>query len=153
MYLLPGNPFSHAVEAYRDSGEALRSKWLEVWGQPDICVVDYAADGSGGCFASVKMERAPPAGLLLARAFPSAVVVVARQGCLALWVTCCCASGKTECLGRWSTSCFSFFPSLPTALPPWLVGDFFLLIFSSCRLAQEQVASTLVAQPHINFSS
>ena len=26
MHLLPGNPSSHAVEAYRDSGEALRSK-------------------------------------------------------------------------------------------------------------------------------
>ena len=28
MYLLPGNPFSHAVEAYRDSGDALCSKRL-----------------------------------------------------------------------------------------------------------------------------
>ena len=26
MYLLPGNPFSQAVEAYRDSGEALLFK-------------------------------------------------------------------------------------------------------------------------------
>ena len=29
MYLLPGNPFSHAVEAYRDSGEALCPKSLQ----------------------------------------------------------------------------------------------------------------------------
>ena len=28
MYLLPGNPFSHAVEAYRDSGVALCSKGM-----------------------------------------------------------------------------------------------------------------------------
>ena len=28
MYLLPGNPFSQAVEAYRDSGEALCSKGM-----------------------------------------------------------------------------------------------------------------------------
>ena len=30
MYLLPGNPFSQAVEAYRDSGEALCSKGMHV---------------------------------------------------------------------------------------------------------------------------
>ena len=29
MYLLPGNPFSQAVEAYRDSGEALCSKGMQ----------------------------------------------------------------------------------------------------------------------------
>ena len=28
MYLLPGNPFSQAVEAYSDSGEALCSKGM-----------------------------------------------------------------------------------------------------------------------------
>ena len=28
MYLLPGNPFSQAVEAYTDSGEALCSKGM-----------------------------------------------------------------------------------------------------------------------------
>ena len=35
MYLLPGNPFSHAVEAYRDSGEARCPKSLQAvphWG-------------------------------------------------------------------------------------------------------------------------
>ena len=29
MYLLPGNPFSQAMEAYRDSGEALCSKGMQ----------------------------------------------------------------------------------------------------------------------------
>ena len=29
MYLLPGNPVSQAVEAYRDSGEALCSKGMQ----------------------------------------------------------------------------------------------------------------------------
>ena len=29
MYLLPGNPFSHAVEAYRDSGEARCPNYLQ----------------------------------------------------------------------------------------------------------------------------
>ena len=28
MYLLPGNPFSHAVEAYRDSGDSAMCKPL-----------------------------------------------------------------------------------------------------------------------------
>ena len=30
MYLLPGNPFSQAAEAYRGSGEALCSKGMHV---------------------------------------------------------------------------------------------------------------------------
>ena len=37
MYLLPGNPSSHAVAAYRDSGEALCPKRSEQAGQP--CIV------------------------------------------------------------------------------------------------------------------
>ena len=34
MYLLPGNPFSQAVEAYRDSGEALCSKGVQAVPRP-----------------------------------------------------------------------------------------------------------------------
>ena len=34
MYLLPGNPFSHAVEAYRDSGEARCPKSLQAVPRP-----------------------------------------------------------------------------------------------------------------------
>ncbi len=105
------------------------------------------------CFTSAKMERAPPVGWLLTQAFPSAVVVVARQDCPTLWAICCYASAKDGVLGSMVYFPAFSFPSLPTALPPWLVGDFFLHTFSSCCLAQEQVASILVAQPHINFSS
>ena len=36
MYLLPGSPFSQAVEAYRDSGEALCSKGMHVVPPPFI---------------------------------------------------------------------------------------------------------------------
>ena len=36
MYLLPGNPFSQAVEAYRDSGEALCSKGMQAVPRPFI---------------------------------------------------------------------------------------------------------------------
>ena len=36
MYLLPGNPFSQAVEAYRDSGEALCSKGMQALTPPFI---------------------------------------------------------------------------------------------------------------------
>ena len=36
MYLLPGNPFSHAVEAYRDSGEALCSKGMHAVPLPPL---------------------------------------------------------------------------------------------------------------------
>ena len=34
MYLLPGNPFSQAVEAYRDSGEVLCSKGMQAVPRP-----------------------------------------------------------------------------------------------------------------------
>ena len=34
MYLLPGNPLSQAVEAYRDSGEALCSKGMQAVPRP-----------------------------------------------------------------------------------------------------------------------
>ena len=37
MYLLPGNPFSQAVEAYRDSGEALCSKGVQAVPRPFTC--------------------------------------------------------------------------------------------------------------------
>ena len=38
MYLLPGNPFSHAVEAYRDSGEARCAKSLHTATVPFIWI-------------------------------------------------------------------------------------------------------------------
>ena len=40
MYLLPGNPFSQAVEAYRDSGEALCSKGMQAVTPPFILYVN-----------------------------------------------------------------------------------------------------------------
>ena len=36
MYLLPGNLFSYAVEAYKDSGEALCSKGMHTVPPPYI---------------------------------------------------------------------------------------------------------------------
>ena len=39
MYLLPGNPFSQAVEAYRASGEALYSKGMQAVTHPDAPVI------------------------------------------------------------------------------------------------------------------
>ena len=39
MYLLPGNPFSQAVEAYRDTGEAPCVKSLQAVAPPFKCII------------------------------------------------------------------------------------------------------------------
>ena len=45
MYLLPGNPFSQAVEAYRDSGEALCSKGMHAVPPPFEITGNIGAQG------------------------------------------------------------------------------------------------------------
>ena len=49
MYLLPGNPFLQAVEAYRDSGEALCSKGMQAVTPPFIEPLSLFAFMSSFC--------------------------------------------------------------------------------------------------------
>ena len=51
MYLLPGNPLSQAMEAYRDSGEALCSKGMQAVTPP--FTMNWVGSGAFGFVEAV----------------------------------------------------------------------------------------------------
>ena len=64
MYFLPGNPFSQAVEAYRDSGEALCSKGMHAVPPPFTARHSGRGGGVGGSLRNsavlLRRERRVP---------------------------------------------------------------------------------------------